>query len=139
MKEWVARGEFKRDTVIGVIRPFVKCNGYLISYSTVSGIITKWTQLGTTEKQPRSGEPHKITELGQHNLRRTVRRCSQFSVESIATDLQTSCGLHMNSRTMHRELHDMRFNGRAAAFKHYVTQCKARVRCCGTKPVVTGV
>ncbi|CAI9597746.1 unnamed protein product [Staurois parvus] len=30
-----------------------------IPQSTVSGIITKWKQLGTIATQPRSGRPHK--------------------------------------------------------------------------------
>ncbi|CAI9623452.1 unnamed protein product, partial [Staurois parvus] len=32
-----------------------------ISLSTVSDIITKWKQLGTTATQPRSGRPRKMT------------------------------------------------------------------------------
>jgi len=46
-----------------------------IPWSTVSGIITKWKQLGTTETQPRSGRLHKITEWGQCMVRQTF--CSQ--------------------------------------------------------------
>ncbi|CAI9594200.1 unnamed protein product [Staurois parvus] len=42
-----------------------------IPLSTVSGIITKWKQLGTTETQPQSGKPRKITERGQRMLKRT--------------------------------------------------------------------
>ncbi|CAI9546412.1 unnamed protein product [Staurois parvus] len=45
-----------------------------IPQSTVSGIITKWKQLGTTATQPRSGRPRKMTEWGQHMLKLTVRR-----------------------------------------------------------------
>ncbi|CAI9619131.1 unnamed protein product [Staurois parvus] len=67
-------------------------------WSTVSGIITKWKQLGTTATQPRSGRPHKMTERGQHMLKRTVRRSCQLSAQSIAKDLQTSCGLQHNNR-----------------------------------------
>ncbi|CAI9618332.1 unnamed protein product [Staurois parvus] len=33
-----------------------------IPRSTVSGIITKWKQLGTTATQPLNGRPHKMTE-----------------------------------------------------------------------------
>ncbi|CAI9574787.1 unnamed protein product [Staurois parvus] len=35
-----------------------------IPRSTVSGIITKWKQLGTTATQPPSGRPRKMTERG---------------------------------------------------------------------------
>ncbi|CAI9563305.1 unnamed protein product, partial [Staurois parvus] len=74
-----------------------------IPRSTVSGIITKWKQLGTTATQPRS-------EQGQHMLKNTMRRSRQLSAESIAKDLQTSCGLQI-STTVCRELHGMGFHG----------------------------
>ncbi|CAI9616949.1 unnamed protein product [Staurois parvus] len=68
--------EFKRGTVIGCHL----CNKSIcdislllnIPRSTVSGIITKWKQLGTTATQPRSGRPRKMTERGQHMLKRIV-------------------------------------------------------------------
>ena len=85
------------------------------SQSTVSGIITKWKQLGTTATQSQSGVPRKMTERGQWMLRRIVRKDRQVSAESIATDLQTSCGLQISSRTMCRELHGIGFHGRAVA------------------------
>ncbi|CAI9610650.1 unnamed protein product [Staurois parvus] len=44
-----------------------------IPQSTVSGIVTKWKQLGTTTIQPRSGRPSKMTERSQHMLKCTVR------------------------------------------------------------------
>ncbi|CAI9548025.1 unnamed protein product, partial [Staurois parvus] len=68
-----------------------------ISRSTVSGIIPKWKQLGTTATQPPSGRPHKMTERGQCMLKHTVRRTRQLSAESIAKNLQTSCGLQRAS------------------------------------------
>ncbi|CAI9614891.1 unnamed protein product [Staurois parvus] len=82
--------EFKRGTVIGCHL----CNKSIcaislllnIPRSTVSGIIPKWKQLGATATQPRS-------EWGQRMLKCTVRRSRQLSAESIAKDLQTSCGL----------------------------------------------
>ncbi|CAI9585263.1 unnamed protein product, partial [Staurois parvus] len=40
-----------------------------IPRSTVSGIITKWKQLGTTATQPQSGRPRKMTERGQFLLK----------------------------------------------------------------------
>ncbi|CAI9607825.1 unnamed protein product [Staurois parvus] len=74
--------EFKRGTVIGCHL----CNKsiheiYLllnIPQSTVSGIITKWKQLGTTATQPRSGRPRKMTEQGQRMLKCTeLANCLQ--------------------------------------------------------------
>ncbi|CAI9585108.1 unnamed protein product, partial [Staurois parvus] len=64
-----------------------------IPWSIVSGIITKWKQLGTTATQPRSGRPRKMTEWGQRMLKRRVCRRHQLSAEAIAKDLQTLCGL----------------------------------------------
>ncbi|CAI9564367.1 unnamed protein product, partial [Staurois parvus] len=85
-----------------------------ISQSTVSGIITKWKQLGTTATESQSGRPHKMTERGQRMLKRTVCRSHQLSAESIAKNLQTSCGLQISTATVRRELHGMGFHGRAA-------------------------
>ena len=39
------------------------------------------------------------------------------SAESISTDIQTSCGLQISSRTVCRELHGMGFHGRVVASK----------------------
>ncbi|CAI9563790.1 unnamed protein product [Staurois parvus] len=97
-----------------------------IPRSTVSGIITKWKQLGTTATQPPSGRPRHMTERGQRMLKHTVRRIRQLSAESVAKDLQTWCGLHMSPTTVHIELHGMGFHGRAAASKPSITKCNAK-------------
>ncbi|CAI9566642.1 unnamed protein product, partial [Staurois parvus] len=69
-----------------------------IPWSTVSGIITKWKQLGTTATATQlcSGRPRKMTERGQC----TVRRSHQLSAESIAKDLQILCGLQISTTTL---------------------------------------
>ncbi|CAI9582198.1 unnamed protein product [Staurois parvus] len=76
--------EFKRGTVIGchLCNKSIRDISLLLNIprSTVSGIITKWKQLGTTATLPQS-------ERGQHMLKSTVRRSSQLSAESIAKDL----------------------------------------------------
>ncbi|CAI9623689.1 unnamed protein product [Staurois parvus] len=77
--------EFKRSTVIGCLL----CNKSIreiclllnIPQSTVSGIITKWKQLGTTATWPQSGRPRKMTERGQHMLKCTVLKSRQLSAE----------------------------------------------------------
>ncbi|CAI9578333.1 unnamed protein product [Staurois parvus] len=51
-----------------------------------------------------------MTERGQHRLKRTVRRSHQLSAESIAKNLQTSCGLQI-STIVRTELHGMGFHG----------------------------
>ncbi|CAI9593924.1 unnamed protein product, partial [Staurois parvus] len=100
--------EFKHGTVIGCHL----CNKSIheislllnIPRSTVSGIITKWKQLETTATQPPS-------EWGQRMLKLTVRKGRQLYAESIAKDLQTSCGLQISITTVCRELHGMDFHG----------------------------
>ncbi|CAI9597429.1 unnamed protein product [Staurois parvus] len=60
------------------------CNKYIlemslllnIPQSTVSGIITKWKQLGTTATQLRSSTLHKMAEQGQCMLK---QQCSGVS------------------------------------------------------------
>ncbi|CAI9535691.1 unnamed protein product, partial [Staurois parvus] len=97
--------ELKHGTVIGCHL----CNKSIhdislllnIPRSTVSDIITNWKQLGTTATQPPS-------EQGQCMLK--CRRC-QLSAESIAKDLQNSCGLQVSTTTVRRELHGMGFHG----------------------------
>ncbi|CAI9537469.1 unnamed protein product [Staurois parvus] len=76
-----------------------------IPQSTVIGIITKWKQLGITATQPRSGRQRKMTEWGQRMLKSTVRRSHQVFAESIAKNLQTSCGLQISTKTVCKVLH----------------------------------
>ncbi|CAI9540738.1 unnamed protein product [Staurois parvus] len=71
--------EFKHCTVIGchlcntsIREIFLLLN---IPRSAVSGIITKWKQLGTTATQP--CRPHKMTERGQCMLKCTSCEQSQ--------------------------------------------------------------
>ncbi|CAI9532381.1 unnamed protein product [Staurois parvus] len=58
----------KRGSVIGchLCNKSIRDISWLLNIprSTVSGIITKWKQLGTTATQPPSGRPRHMTELG---------------------------------------------------------------------------
>ncbi|CAI9583102.1 unnamed protein product [Staurois parvus] len=69
-----------------------------------------------------------MTEWGHCMLKRTVRRSCQLSAESIAKDLQTSCGLQISTTIVHRELHGKGCHGRTAASKPYITKCNAKCR-----------
>ncbi|CAI9590243.1 unnamed protein product [Staurois parvus] len=76
--------EFKCGTVIGCHlcnKSICKSSLLLnIPRSSVSGIITKWKQLGTTATQPRRGRPCKMTERSQRMLKPTcseVAKCLQ--------------------------------------------------------------
>ncbi|CAI9564481.1 unnamed protein product [Staurois parvus] len=55
-------------------------------------------------------------------LRRTLCTNRQLSAESIAKDLQTSCGLQISTTTVCRELHGICFHGEAAASKPSITK-----------------
>ncbi|CAI9582925.1 unnamed protein product, partial [Staurois parvus] len=95
--------EFKRGTVIGchLCNKSIHSISLLLNIprSTVSGIITKWKQLEKNATQPQSGRSCKMTERGgQRMLKRTMQRCCQLSAESIAEDLQTSCGLQISTK-----------------------------------------
>ncbi|CAI9619518.1 unnamed protein product [Staurois parvus] len=67
-----------------------------------------------------------MTERSQCMLKRRVIRSHQLSADSIAKDLQTSCGLQISTTTMCREFYGMGFHGRAAASKPYITKCNAK-------------
>ena len=99
--------EFQHGTVIGCHlcnKSSCEVSSLLnMPQSTVSGFVTKWKLLEMTAT--------KMMEQGQRMLRRIVRRGRQLSAESIATDLQTSCGVQFSSRTVCRELHGMGFHG----------------------------
>ncbi|CAI9554089.1 unnamed protein product [Staurois parvus] len=110
-----------------------------IPRSTVSGIITKWKQLGKAAAQPPSGRPRKMTERGQCMLKRTVRRSHQLSAESIAKNLQTTFGLQISTTTVRRELHGMGFHGRAAAYSLISPSAMQSVGCRGVKHATTGL
>ncbi|CAI9568672.1 unnamed protein product [Staurois parvus] len=92
----------KRGPVIGghLCNKSIRDISWLLNIprSTVSGIITKWKQLGTTATQPPSGRPRHMTGRGPCMLKRTVRRRRQLSAESIAKDLQTWCGLQISQQ-----------------------------------------
>ncbi|CAI9559415.1 unnamed protein product, partial [Staurois parvus] len=122
--------EFKHGTVIGchLCNKYIHENSLLLNipWPTVSAIITKWKQLGTTATQLNRGRPRKMTERGQRMLKRTVRRSCQLSAESIAKHFQTSCGLQISTTIVSTELHGMGFHGQATASKPYITQCNAK-------------
>lgn len=60
----------------------------------------------------------------------------QLSAESVATDFHTSCGLHISSRTVRRELNVMSLHGQAAA---YINAQRQIQWCESTGAVFSGV
>ncbi|CAI9564823.1 unnamed protein product [Staurois parvus] len=120
--------EFKRATVIGCHM----CNKSIheislllnISRSTFSDIITKLKQLGTTATQPQSGRPHKMTERGQRMLKHPMCRSCQLSAESIAKDLQTSCGLQISTQRERASCNGFPWLNSCIQVLHHQVQCK---------------
>ncbi|CAI9609261.1 unnamed protein product [Staurois parvus] len=62
-----------------------------IAHSTVSGIITKWKQLGTTATQPPSGRSRNMTERGQCMLNAVQKPNGVCGVNSFRL-----CGLQIS-------------------------------------------
>ncbi|CAI9606106.1 unnamed protein product [Staurois parvus] len=74
-----------------------------------------------------------MAQRGQCMLKCKVHRSLQLSTESIAKDLQTSCGLQI-STTVCRKLHGMGFHGQTAAVQSAVHS----VRCSCVNRATTG-
>ena len=81
--------------------------------STVSAVIVKWKHLGTTTAQPRSGRPHKLTERDHRVLKRVTWKNRLSSVTPLTTKFQTATASNVSTSTVHQELHEMGFHGRA--------------------------
>jgi hypothetical protein len=73
--------------------------------STASAVIVKWKLILATTGQPQSSRPHKPT-----------------------TEIQTPSGSNVSTRTVRRELREMGFHGRVAAYKPKITRSNAKRR-----------
>ncbi|XP_064876722.1 protein RCC2 homolog [Oncorhynchus nerka] len=118
--------DFQRGTVIGchLSNKSVRQISALLELprSTVSAVIVKWKRLGATTAQPRSGRPHKLTELDRRVLKHVARTNRPSSVATLTTEFQTASGSKVSTRTVRRELREMGFHGRAAAHKPKITK-----------------
>jgi transposase len=70
--------------------------------------------------QPRSGRPHKVTELDRilQNAEAVSGKNCLSSVATLTTEFQTASGSNVSTRTVHRELHEMGFRE--------ITMCNAK-------------
>lgn len=102
-------GDFQCGTVIGCHlcnKSSHEMSSILnIPQSAVSCIIKKCKSLHFSATRPQSDRPHKITEWGQQV------RCTEVAnfLQSVATDLQSSCCLQISSWTVCRELRGIGF------------------------------
>ena len=92
-----------------------------LSRSTVSAVIVKWKHLGATTAQLQSGRPHKLTEGDRRELKHVARTNRLSSVVTLTTEFQIASGSNISTRTVHRNLYEMVFHGRASAHKPKTT------------------
>ena len=91
-----------------------------LPWATVTAVIVKWKHLEATTAQPRSGRPNKLTKWDCRVLN------GLSSVATLTTELQTSTGSNVSTITVHWELHEMSFHGRAASHKPKITMRNAK-------------
>uniref|UniRef100_A0AAR2LZK9 Structural maintenance of chromosomes protein 6 n=1 Tax=Pygocentrus nattereri TaxID=42514 RepID=A0AAR2LZK9_PYGNA len=77
------------------------------SFSTVCFVLSLWA---IAEAPFRCLDEFDVYMV-KHIANLMTLKFRQLSAESMATDLQTSCGLQISSRTVHRELHGIGFHG----------------------------
>ena len=88
----------------------------------------KWKCLGATKAQQQNGRPHNLTEWDRIVLMRIGFKNSLSSVKTLTAEFQTASGSNVSTRTVRRELHEMGFHGRAAAYKPKITMRDAKHR-----------
>jgi hypothetical protein len=64
--------------------------------------------------KPLSGRPHNLTEREGRVLQHVASKNPLSSVAHLTTKFQTASGSNVSTRTVHRELHEIGFLGRAA-------------------------
>lgn len=82
----------------------------------------KWNRLETKATQPwRAKSQKKITQWGKRLLRQMVHTGHQFSAETMATNLLTSCLLQISSRTVQKDFHGW---AAASVVRRSIFKCK---------------
>uniref|UniRef100_A0A8C7PIY6 Potassium channel voltage dependent KCNQ C-terminal domain-containing protein n=1 Tax=Oncorhynchus mykiss TaxID=8022 RepID=A0A8C7PIY6_ONCMY len=97
-------------------------------HNTGLAVIVKWKRLGATTAQPQGGRPHKLTEQDCQVLKRVACKNRLSSVATLTTKFQTASGSITSTRTVRRELNEMGFRGREAAYKPKITMRDAKRR-----------
>ncbi|GFU06146.1 HTH_Tnp_Tc3_2 domain-containing protein [Trichonephila clavipes] len=70
--------------------------------STVSDVIVKWKRRGSETAEKRTGRP-KILERSRRTLKRVVKQNRNSSLMEISQEFQSSSGISVSSRIVHRE------------------------------------
>ena len=69
-----------------------------------------------------------LTERDRQVLKHVAWKIRLLSVATLTTEFQFDSGSNVNTSTVRRELHEMGFHGRAAAYKPKITMCNAKRR-----------
>ncbi|GFU88062.1 hypothetical protein TNCV_1336311 [Trichonephila clavipes] len=72
--------------------------------STVSDVIVKWKHRGSETAEKRSGRPKILGERSRRTLKRVVKQNRKSLLMEISQEFQSSSGISVSSRTVHREL-----------------------------------
>jgi transposase len=118
--------DFKRDTIIGYHlsnKSLRRISSLLELFRSTVFAVVKWKHLGATTAQPQSCRPHKLTERDRRVLKSENHL---FSVATLTTEFQTDSGSNVSTTTVHRELHEMSFHGRAATHTAKITLHNAK-------------
>ncbi|GFX53294.1 transposable element Tc1 transposase [Trichonephila clavipes] len=89
--------------------------------STVSDVIVKWKRRGSETAEKGTDRPKILGERSRRTLKRVVKQNRKSSLEEISQEFQSSSGISVSSRTVHRDLKNSGFHGRAAAHKPNIT------------------
>ncbi|GFW18026.1 regulator of chromosome condensation 2 [Trichonephila clavipes] len=96
--------------------------------STVSDVIVKWKRRGSETAEKRTGRPKILGERSRRTLKRVVKQNRKSSLVEISQEFQSLSGISVSSWTVHRELKNFGFHGRAAAVKPNFTPHNAKRR-----------
>ncbi|GFX22672.1 regulator of chromosome condensation 2 [Trichonephila clavipes] len=98
--------------------------------STVSGVIVKWKRRGSETAEKRTGRPKILGERSRRTLKRVVKQNRKSSLVEISQEFQSSSGISVSSRTVHRErVKKLRipWSCSRSQAKHHSTECEASI------------
>ncbi|GFX47884.1 uncharacterized protein TNCV_4792641 [Trichonephila clavipes] len=96
--------------------------------STVSDVIVKWKRRGSETAEKRTGRPKILGERSRRTLKRVMKQNHKSSLGEISQEFQSSSGISVSSKIVHREFKNLVFHGRAAAHKPNITPQNAKHR-----------
>lgn len=95
-----------------------------LKHSTARSILKKYNATGTTENQPRSGRPTKLTDVDKRHIIREARKNRRAPFSEIGNQL----GLKVNEITIRRVLHHAGYHRRVARKVPFLTKRHRQAR-----------